>query len=530
MLTNHRMQLLRTAACSFVVSLIAVSASAQDAKQPKLQVANTADQDEGVGAVGESILLDPIIITARKQAEDIARVSTHLFQLDFITPPGQIVRAIFIPLLSGVILVMLDWRLGAAVFAGVPLFLLVLVLSSRSYAQAWHRLVTSREEANRRSVEFLLGLPVIRAYRLLDSRLSRFSEALAHERMASWTATRTLALSAAAAPAVLELGFVVVMIVGATLFATGRLDLDLFVLFVVVGLVFYRPMFEALDLMGYGRTVARSAREIHNLLAIAPMAEGRSNAAQIEDRGLRFDNVDFHYPGGAGLDAITFAARAGTSTALVGGSGAGKSTVLALATRFWDSDAGKIRIDGTELCDLSLKQVRDTFSVVFQDTFLLTDSIAANIRLGTPDADIDAIKRAARAAFAHDFITALPKGYDTVVGDGGLSLSGGERQRIGIARAILKDAPIFLLDEPTASVDPETEQNIRRALKNVSVGKTILIATHNMDIAAEATQILVLAGGAIVERGTHGELMKQNGVYAALAGLYQQSRSWTLRS
>lgn len=456
--------------------------------------------------------------------------STHLFQLDFITPPGQFVRAVLIPLLSGVILMVLDWRLGAALFACVPIFLFVLMLSSKIYGRAWHRLVASREEANTRSIEFLLGLPVIRAYRLLDSRLSRFSEALARERKASWTATRTLALSTVAAPALLELGFVMVMIVGAKLFLAGRTDLGLFVLFIVVGLVFYRPMFEALDLMSYGRTVARSAREIQNLLLIPPMAGGKADVAYGEDYSLCFDNVHFHYPSGAGLEAISFKVRPGTRTALVGGSGAGKSTVLALATRLWDSDGGSIRIGSAELRDLSLKQVRDTFSVVLQDTFLVADTIAANIRLGTPKADMDAVERAAHAAFVDEFIMSLPDGYETLVGDGGLSLSGGERQRIGIARAILKDAPILLLDEPTASIDPETEQKIRRELMAVSVGKSIIVATHNMDIAAEAEQILVLADGAIVARGTHSELIEKNGIYTSLVRQFQQSRCWTLRA
>nr|WP_298101089.1 ABC transporter ATP-binding protein [uncultured Shinella sp.] len=455
--------------------------------------------------------------------------SAHLFQLDFITPPGQIVRAVLIPVLSGIILLTLDWRLGTALFAGVPIFLLVLALSSRSYAKAWHRLVASREEANARSVEFLLGLPVIRAYRLLDGRLSRFSEALARERAASWAATRSLALSTVAAPAILELGFVVVVIVSANLFAAGRIDLDLFVLFIVVGLVFYRPMFEALDLMSYGRTVARSAREVRNVLSMQPLSEGKGVVLEGDQRGVRFDDVVFRYPGGGGLNAVAFAVNAGTTTALVGGSGAGKSTVLALATRFWDADAGAVRIDGADLRDLGLKQVRDTFSIVLQDTFLITDTIAANIRLGAPEAGMEAVERAARAAFAHDFIRAFPNGYKTVVGDGGLSLSGGERQRIGIARAILKDAPVLLLDEPTASVDPEAERKIRKALKTASAGKTVLVATHNMDIAAECEQILVLAEGAIVERGTHSELMQRNGTYSVLARLYQQSRSWTLR-
>ena len=455
--------------------------------------------------------------------------SAHLFQLDFITPPGQVVRAMVIPALSGLILIAFDWRLAAAVFAGLPLFVLVLTLSSKTYARAWGRLVASRETAGARSIEFLLGLPVIRAYRLLDSRLSRFSEALHRERVASWAATTSLALSTVAAPAILELGFVLVMVVDAILFTSGRIDLDVFMLFIVVGLVFYRPMFEALELMSYGRTVARSAGEVRSVLAAPVMPEGEGGLSTDRQADLDFDAVDFRYPGGSGLRGLSFKAQPGTTTALVGGSGAGKSTVLSLATRFWDIDEGSIRIDGRDLRDLKLAQLRDAFSVVFQDTFLVTDTIAANIGLGSPEADGQAIERAARAAFAHEFIMAFPNGYDTVVGDGALSLSGGERQRIGIARAILKDALVLLLDEPTASVDPAAEQKIRLALKAAAAGKTVLVATHNMDIAGECDQILVLDDGAIIESGTHDALMQARGVYAGLAALYRQSRNWTLR-
>ncbi|MBD9628177.1 ABC transporter ATP-binding protein [Ensifer sp. ENS06] len=456
--------------------------------------------------------------------------SAHLFQLDFVTPPGQMVRAVFVPLLSGIVLIVLDWRLGLALFAGVPIFLLVLAASSESYGKAWNRLVASREEANARSVEFLLGLPVIRAYRLLDGKLSRFSDALAHERAASWAATRSLALSAAAAPAVLELGFVGVIIAGASLLVGRQIDLDLFVLFVVVGLVFYRPMFEVLDLMSYGRAVARSAREVRGILSKPTLQEGNGALLRGQTHDLRFEKVGFRYESGAGLSNISFSATKGTMTALVGPSGSGKSTVLALATRFWDALDGTVRLGGTDLRDLAPRAVHGSFSVVFQETFLICGSIAANIRLGVPDATAEDVEGAARSAMAHEFIEGLPDGYDTVVGDGGLSLSGGERQRIGIARAILNDAPILLLDEPTASVDPEAEQKIRTALKVAAMGKTVLVATHNMDIAAEADQIIVLADGAIIERGTDQELLRANATYATLRRLYQKSRSWTLRS
>ena len=241
-----------------------------------------------------------------------------------------------------------------------------------------------------------------------------------------------------------------------------------------------------------------------------------------------FDKVCFSYPNrqDKALDSVSFTAKAGTWTALVGASGSGKSTVARLAARFWDADEGSICVGGTDVRDIDPDALMSQIAFVFQDNFLFTGSIADNIRLGIPDAAQADIENAARAANAHAFITKLPQGYATPVGERGASLSGGQRQRITIARAILQSRPILILDEATAYTDAENEALIMGALKKLMRGKTVLMAAHRLSTVMHADNILVFDQGRLKEQGTHAQLLAQNGIYAELWRAHEQSKAW----
>jgi ABC-type multidrug transport system fused ATPase/permease subunit len=235
-----------------------------------------------------------------------------------------------------------------------------------------------------------------------------------------------------------------------------------------------------------------------------------------------FENVTFGYvPGRNVLEGVSFCARPGQMIALVGTSGAGKSTVLNLVPRFWDVTGGRVLVDGKDVRDLTQSSLRRAMAIVQQDTFLFNDTVLNNIRYGRPEANVEDVEAAAQAANAHEFITGMPEGYDTMVGERGVKLSGGQRQRISIARAFLTDPRILLLDEATSAVEAESEWIIQAALERLMAGRTTIVVSHRMSMVRGADEILVLDNGRMVERGRHGDLMAENGLYARMVSMQQ---------
>ena len=225
---------------------------------------------------------------------------------------------------------------------------------------------------------------------------------------------------------------------------------------------------------------------------------------------------------------VSFTIPEGTTTAIVGPSGSGKTTLTSLMARFWDVDSGAVKLGGIDVKDYTLDSLMRNFSMVFQRVYLFNDSIENNIKFGKPDATHEEVVAAAKAARCHEFIMALPDGCDTIIGESGTTISGGERQRLSIARAMLKDAPIIILDEATANVDPENEAELQEAVKALTAGKTLVMIAHRMKTVQEADQILVLDQGRIVQRGRHAELMQQGGIYADFVCSRKSAESWRI--
>ena len=243
---------------------------------------------------------------------------------------------------------------------------------------------------------------------------------------------------------------------------------------------------------------------------------------------ISFEHVDFSYGERKIIRDVSFTMPEGTTTAIVGPSGSGKTTLTSLMARFWDVDSGAVKLGGIDVKDYALDSLMRNFSMVFQRVYLFNDSIENNIKFGKPDATHEEVVAAAKAARCHDFITALPDGYDTIIGESGATISGGERQRLSIARAMLKDAPIIILDEATANVDPENEAELQEAVKALTAGKTLVMIAHRMKTVQEADQILVLDQGRIVQRGRHAELMQQGGIYADFVCSRRSAESWRI--
>ena len=276
------------------------------------------------------------------------------------------------------------------------------------------------------------------------------------------------------------------------------------------------------------------------MVASISKSSSRFIAVELADHGIEFEDVAFSYDaaptGGAGassmrrrvLHDVSFSIPEGTTCAIVGPSGSGKTTVANLMARFYDVDSGCVRVGGHDVREFTCDSLLEHFSMVFQNVYLFNDTVRANIAFGRPGATDADVKEAARRARCHDFIEELPQGYDTVVGEGGSSLSGGQKQRISIARALLKDAPIVILDEATASIDPENEQLIQRAIGELTAGKTVVVIAHRLATVESADQILVIEDGTVVQRGTHGQLMAEGGIYRRFVDIRSAAEGWRI--
>jgi subfamily B ATP-binding cassette protein MsbA len=330
---------------------------------------------------------------------------------------------------------------------------------------------------------------------------------------------------AAASPLMETLGglaVTIVIIYGGWRVISGATTAGAFFSFITALLSAYRPMKALANANAAVNEGLAGAERLFAVLDTNPVIVDAPNVAplHVTAGAVQFDNVGFSYDADVPvLNGLTLAAEAGKTTALVGPSGGGKSTILNLIPRFYDVGAGAVRIDGQDVRDVGLASLRDAIAFVSQEAVLFDDTIAANIRLGAPKADDAAVEAAAKAAGAHEFITAFPDGYRTLVGERGQSLSGGQRQRIAIARALLKNAPILLLDEATSALDNETERQVQAALERLKQGRTTIVIAHRLSTVAGADRICVIDRGTVVETGTHAALIAGNGLYARLQTL-----------
>jgi ATP-binding cassette subfamily B protein IrtB len=322
-------------------------------------------------------------------------------------------------------------------------------------------------------------------------------------------------------------GLTLVIFTGAYLLAGGDLTLPIFLIFILLGTRVYEPLQVVMVNYAEIKYATVSAERIMEIQQ-HPIQPGTGGLP--EGNHIEFRNVTFAYEDHDVLKNISFTIEPNTITALVGPSGSGKSTVTRLIARFWDVQGGCIRLGGRDIREIDPEKLLSRISMVFQDVYLFKDTIGNNIRVGRIDASQEEMEEAARQACAHDFITALPQGYDTPVGEGGCTLSGGEKQRISIARALLKDAPIVLLDEATASLDPENETNVQRAINALVANKTVVTIAHRLKTVRGADKIIVLDDAGVVEEGRHQELMFKEGLYHQLWNLQQQSAGWRMKA
>lgn len=307
----------------------------------------------------------------------------------------------------------------------------------------------------------------------------------------------------------------------------GNITSEKCLLLVVASFMIYSTVELAGSTAAVARAVDASLDRLEKIWDI-PLLDEMGEDRTPENFDIAVSNISFSYGQQEVIRDVSLTLPQGKSYAIVGPSGSGKTTLCHLISRFWDVNKGEVLLGGINVRDYTCDSLLKNFSIVFQQVYLFEDTIENNIRFGRPSASMEELISAAKKACCHDFITALPQGYQTLVGEGGANLSGGEKQRISIARAILKDAPIIILDEATASVDPENEQELQKALEELTMGKTVLMIAHRLNTVRKADQILVLDQGQIVQRGTHGELMAQEGLYRRFVNMRTQAMDWRI--
>ena len=439
---------------------------------------------------------------------------------------GYLYGAYISTAIIAVCLLLYDWRLAIACLWGVPVAFGLLFGSRKFASRAAERTKAAGIRVSDGIQEALENVREIRATNQEERYLAGLNQKIDEHEKIMIRGELGTGVFVNAASVIMRLGVATTILVGAQSILAGRIDFMLLFLFLLVITRVYAPFDQSLALIAE-MFVSQVSADRMNEIYETPIAEGSETFAP-KGHDIVFDHVSFAYDQKDVLRDVSFTAKEGEVTALVGPSGSGKSTCARLAARLWDVTKGSIRVGGVDIATVDPEVLLRDYSMVFQDVVLFDDTVMENIRLGKRGASDEEVRAAAQAANCEEFVRRLPKGYDTPIGENGARLSGGERQRISIARALLKDAPIVLLDEATASLDVENETKVQEALSRLLAGKTVLVIAHRMRTVEAADKIVVLADGKVAEQGSPSELMAKRGLFYHMVELQRQSAGWKL--
>lgn len=421
-----------------------------------------------------------------------------------------------------------DWRIGLIFVAGILLSFPVYSHMQKKGKALSAKRQKIQSEAVAATLEYVQGISVVKSFNMCDKNLSDIEDAYESNAAASYGVERVFTPLNMTYSMVFRISACMIMLCAGILAVSGDLSFANLAVILIASFTIFNPI----EVMGQMTTMIRT------MDAALDRVERIKQAKKIDENGrdipldsfdIGFEHVSFAYENGNPiLKDVSFSIPQGSMTAIVGPSGGGKTTITRLIARFWDVQEGSITIGGHDVKEFTCDSLLKNMSMVFQNVYLFHDTIENNIKFGCPDATHEQVVEAAKKACCHDFISALPQGYDTVIGEGGSTLSGGEKQRISIARAMLKDAPIILLDEATASVDPENEVHLQQAISALVKNKTLIVIAHRLSTIRDADQILVVDNGKIVEKGVHAELIQQKGIYQKFWNIRQKARNWKL--
>ena len=466
-----------------------------------------------------------------------AMKSTIVDRIEDIEPPlahmiPELSSNIMLPLVVVAAMFSIDWRMGLALLATIPFALIPMAFGLRTYNKNYAAYMEANAHVNSIIVEYVEGIQVVKAFSQGEQSYQKFAQAVSSFKAFTMDWYRCTWASMNLCLSILPTTLLGTLPIGIYLYQAGVLDPAQVTLCLMMALGIVSPLMSATAFINSIKSMQFAVKDTRELLDLPQLSQAEQDAP-LNDCDIQLHDVSFSYGGSDGkevLHHLDLTIPQGKFTALVGPSGGGKSTIARLATRFWDVTGGSITLGGRDIRELPLKQLSREISFVTQDNFLFDCSLKENIRLGKPGASDEEVFAAARAAQCEEFIGRLEHGWDTAAGDAGKQLSGGERQRIAIARAILKDAPIVILDEATAFTDPENEDKIQRSIMALSKGKTLLVIAHRLSTIKNADQIVVLEKGQIVDRGTQRELLSRCPLYQALWAAHVGAQTWAVTS
>ena len=429
-----------------------------------------------------------------------------------------------------VILLMLfffDWRIALVLLCGFVLFLLANNALQKAAGRMADWKMDTDETLVEKVVEYLQGMAEVKAYHLVGAKSRELNAAISENVKANTDMEMTLVPRMLVQSYIAKLTGAAMVFFSCLFFVQGTMEPLIAIVMVISAFIVYASLESAGNYSALLRIVDMSVDRAQEILAV-PQMDLSGDVRTPATRTIEAEDITFKYEEKQVIDGVSLTIPEKSTVALVGPSGGGKTTLVNLLARFWDVDSGVVRLDGVDVKDYDMDSLMANFSFVFQNVYLFKDTVANNIRFGHPEASVEEVIAAAKKACCHEFITALPDGYDTVIGSGGASLSGGERQRLSIARAIMKDAPVIVLDEATANVDPENEKDLMDAIKALTAEKTVVMIAHRLKTVEHADKILVVDKGRIVQAGTHEELVAVPGIYQNFIAARREAVGWKL--